>query len=207
MPARSLTLVGENAVRPPAASTSSPARSSAARCRARCSATVGAVILGIPPSCLLLAGPTSPLPAASRVCANSAARFDQPPETTGARRPTVAITDGSTDPRGEAAQMTDLTGRTVAFVATDGYEDSELTEPWRAVADAGAQPVMIAPEAGEIEGKKGHRQPVDRVSGEVDAAEFDALVLPGGVINADHLRMDEPAVRFARAFFEAGKPV
>ena len=103
--------------------------------------------------------------------------------------------------------MTDLSGRKVAFVATDGYEDSELTEPWRALTDAGAELTMIAPESGDIEGKKGHRQRVDRVTGEVDASEFDALVLPGGVVNADHLRMDEPAVRFARAFFEAGKPV
>lgn len=103
--------------------------------------------------------------------------------------------------------MTDLTGKTVAFVATDGFEDSELTEPWRAVAEAGAQPVMVAPKAGAIEGKKGHRQPVDRLSDDVDATEFDALVLPGGVVNADHLRMDQPAVRFARDFFEARKPV
>jgi protease I len=103
--------------------------------------------------------------------------------------------------------MADLSGKKVAFVATNGYEDSELTEPWRALTDAGADLVMIAPEPGEIEGKKGDRQSVDRVSSEVDAAEFDALVLPGGVVNADHLRMDEPAVRFARAFFDAGKPV
>ena len=103
--------------------------------------------------------------------------------------------------------MTDLSGRKVAFVATDGYEDSELTEPWRALTDAGAELTMIAPESGDIEGKKGHRQRVDRVTGEVDASEFDALVLPGGVVNADHLRMDEPAVRVARGFFEAGKPV
>ncbi len=103
--------------------------------------------------------------------------------------------------------MVNLSGKKVAFVATNGYEDSELTEPWQALTDAGAQLVMIAPEPGEIEGKKGHRQRVDRVSSEVDAAEFDALVLPGGVVNADHLRMDEPAVRFARAFFDADKPV
>ena len=103
--------------------------------------------------------------------------------------------------------MADLSGKKVAFVATNGYEDSELTEPWRALTDAGADLVMIAPEPGEIEGKKGDRQSVDRVSSEVDAGEFDALVLPGGVVNADHLRMDEPAVRFARAFFDAGKPV
>ncbi|WP_300267544.1 type 1 glutamine amidotransferase domain-containing protein [Microbacterium sp.] len=103
--------------------------------------------------------------------------------------------------------MTTLSGKKVAFVATDGYEDSELTEPWRAVTDAGAEAVMIAPDNGVIEGKKQHRQPVDQISGEADASEFDALVLPGGVVNADHLRMDEASVRFARGFFDAGKPV
>lgn len=103
--------------------------------------------------------------------------------------------------------MTDLSGKKVAFVATDGYEDSELTEPWRALTEAGAELTMIAPEPGEIEGKKRHRQRVDRVTADVDASEFDALVLPGGVVNADHLRMNEPAVRFARGFFDARKPV
>src|SRR5687768_17583020 len=98
--------------------------------------------------------------------------------------------------------MTDLTGKRVAFVATDGFEDSELTSPWQAVTDAGATAVLIAPKSGEIEGKKGHTQSVDEVTADVDANDFDALVLPGGVVNADHLRMDEAAVAFTRAFFE-----
>lgn len=103
--------------------------------------------------------------------------------------------------------MTDLNGITVAFVATDGFEDSELTSPWQALVEAGATPVMIAPSAEPITGKHGHRQQVDRVVSDADPGEFDALVLPGGVVNADHLRMDEAAVAFARGFFADHKPV
>ncbi|WP_203581039.1 type 1 glutamine amidotransferase domain-containing protein [Microbacterium hibisci] len=103
--------------------------------------------------------------------------------------------------------MTDLTGKKVAFVATNGYEDSELTSPWEAVTSAGATAVLLSPEQGEIEGKKGHRQKVDAAVAGADAAEFDALVLPGGVVNADHLRMDGDAVAFGRRFFEQKKPV
>jgi protease I len=103
--------------------------------------------------------------------------------------------------------MTDLNGKKVAFLATDGFEDSELTSPWEAVTGAGATAVMVAPESGSIEGKNGHSQPVDMVSADADAGEFDALVLPGGAINADHLRMDEASVAFAKAFFEQHKPV
>ena len=103
--------------------------------------------------------------------------------------------------------MTDLSGKKVAFVATDGYEDSELTSPWEAVTAAGATAVLIAPEDGSIEGKNGHTQPVDLTTDAADAADYDALVLPGGVVNADHLQMDEKAVAFSKAFFEASKPV
>lgn len=103
--------------------------------------------------------------------------------------------------------MTDLSGKKIAFVATDGYEDSELTSPWEAVTAAGATAVLIAPEDGSIEGKNGHSQPVDLTTDAADAADYDALVLPGGVVNADHLRMDEKAVAFSKAFFEASKPV
>lgn len=103
--------------------------------------------------------------------------------------------------------MTDLSGKRVAFVATNGFEDSELTSPWQAVTDAGAQAVMVAPESGTIEGKNGHTQTVDTTTDEASASEFDALVLPGGVVNADHLRMDDAAVVFTRSFFEQHKPV
>jgi len=101
----------------------------------------------------------------------------------------------------------DITGKTVAFLLTDGFEDSELTEPWNAVRDAGGTPVLVAPKSGEVEGEHGHRQAVDREVADSVASAFDALVLPGGVVNADHLRMDDDAVDFVRAFFEERKPV
>ncbi|MBN9175950.1 MAG: type 1 glutamine amidotransferase [Microbacterium sp.] len=104
--------------------------------------------------------------------------------------------------------MTDeLNGTRIAFLATDGYEDSELTSPWRAVTDAGAQAVLVSPASGAIEGKNGHTQQVDLTSADADASAFDALVLPGGVVNADHLRMDAASVAFARDFFAQHKPV
>jgi protease I len=103
--------------------------------------------------------------------------------------------------------MTDLNGKTVAFLLTDGFEDSELTSPWGAVTDAGATATLVSPASGSVTGKNGHEQSVDRPVTDVQASEFDALVLPGGVVNADHLRMDEDAVSFAREFFEQHKPV
>lgn len=103
--------------------------------------------------------------------------------------------------------MSALDGTKVAFLLTDGYEDSELTSPWEAVTAAGAQAVLVAPEAGTVTGKKGHEATVDATAGSASPEEFDALMLPGGVVNADHLRMDADAVAFARHFFEAGKPV
>ena len=103
--------------------------------------------------------------------------------------------------------MTDLIGKRIAFLLTDGYEDSELTSPWKAVTDAGAEAVLVAPASGSIEGKNGHTQNVDYKVAKVEASAFDALVLPGGVVNADHLRMDEHSVSFARDFFAQHKPV
>jgi protease I len=103
--------------------------------------------------------------------------------------------------------MTDLSGKKVAFLATDGFEDSELTSPWQAVQDAGADVSLVSPDDGSIEGKNGHSQHVDLVSADADATRFDALVLPGGVVNADHLRMDSASVEFAAAFFAQHKPV
>ena len=102
---------------------------------------------------------------------------------------------------------TDLSGTRVAFLLTHGFEDSELTSPWRAVTDAGGTAVLVSPVSGTIVGKKGHTQAVDLGSAQADAADFDGLVLPGGVVNADHLRMDANAVAFTKAFFDAGKPV
>ncbi len=113
----------------------------------------------------------------------------------------------SVDDMSTPTQTDELAGKTVAFIATNGFEDSELTAPWQAVTDAGATAVMISPALGDIEGKNGHRQHVDRTTAQTDAADFDALVLPGGVVNADNLRLDEAAVRLARDFFAQGKPV
>ena len=103
--------------------------------------------------------------------------------------------------------MTDLKGKRVAFLATHGYEDSELTSPWEAVTGAGGEAVLVAPEAGTITGKKGHEATVDLTTGEAKPEDFDALVLPGGVVNADKIRLDDKAVAFVKAFFEPQRPV
>src|ERR1700709_1477751 len=105
-----------------------------------------------------------------------------------------------------------LKGKRIAvLVANEGVEQVELTEPIEAVEAAGAEVDLLAPEAGEIQAfnhlEKGERFEVDRTVGEADAAEYDGLVLPGGVANPDHLRTDEGAVEFIRAIFAAGKPV
>lgn len=104
-----------------------------------------------------------------------------------------------------------LQGKTIAFLATDGFEQVELTEPWKAVEDAGGQPVLVSLKSGKIQGvhhdKPGDQFKVDQVVKDVDAADFDGLMLPGGVFNPDALRMDNDAVEFVREFFQQGKPV
>src|SRR5690554_3234371 len=102
--------------------------------------------------------------------------------------------------------MDNITGRKIAFLATNGFEDSELTSPWQAVTEAGATAVLVSPESGSIEGKNGHSQPVDVVTGEANASDYDALVLPGGVANGDQLRTDDAAVAFVRDVFAQHKP-
>jgi protease I len=104
-----------------------------------------------------------------------------------------------------------LGGKRVAFLATHGVEQIELTEPWLAVEDEGASPVLVALSGGSIQGFN-HLEPGDTfaVDQTVDGAradEFDALVLPGGVANPDKLRMSAAALEFVRGFFSAGKPV
>ncbi|MDT0158484.1 type 1 glutamine amidotransferase domain-containing protein [Microbacterium sp. ARD32] len=103
--------------------------------------------------------------------------------------------------------MSSISQARVAFLATNGYEDSELTSPWDAVTGAGATATMISPESDGITGKNGHVQNVDLLAADASADDFDALVLPGGVVNADHLRLDRASIDFARAFFEQHKPV
>ena len=107
--------------------------------------------------------------------------------------------------------MGKLEGKRVAFLATDGVEQVELTEPWKAVESEGGSPALISLETGQIQGfdhlDKGDAFGVDATVADVDPSDYDALVLPGGVANPDFLRQDKDAVRFARSFFEAGKPV
>ncbi len=104
-----------------------------------------------------------------------------------------------------------LKGMRVAILATDGFEQSELLEPRKALDAAGADTEVISPNNGAIRGWKhkewGESVPVDRAVGIANPKEYDALVLPGGVMNPDALRMQPQAVSFVRAFFEACKPV
>jgi len=104
-----------------------------------------------------------------------------------------------------------LEGKRVAFLATDGVEQVELTEPWKAVENEGGQPELISLEEGEILGfnhlDHGDKFKVDKTVAEANPDDYDGLVQPGGVANPDFLRADEDAVKFTRAFFEAGKPV
>lgn len=105
-----------------------------------------------------------------------------------------------------------LRNKKVAFLmANEGVEQVELTEPLKAVREAGAETELLAPEAGEIQAfnhlDKGDTFEAERAVGDADASEFDGLVLPGGVANPDQLRAKPEAQKFVRGFFEAGKPV
>lgn len=100
----------------------------------------------------------------------------------------------------------------IAFlVAAEGIERVELTEPWKAVSEAGHQPVLLSPQTGEVQTfdhlTPSEKFPVDQAVGDVSVDDFDALVLPGGVANPDELRTDETAVGFVRSFVDSGKPV
>jgi protease I len=106
----------------------------------------------------------------------------------------------------------ELQGKKIAFlVANEGIEQVELVEPRRALEAAGAETVLIAPEAGVAQAfnhlDKADQFDVDVTAADASADEYDGLVLPGGVANPDKLRMEPAAVQFVRAFFEAGKPV
>jgi protease I len=108
--------------------------------------------------------------------------------------------------------MADINGKTIAFlVAAEGIERVELTEPWAAVVEAGGSPVLLSPEKGEVQTfdhlDKAETLPVDKAVKDADLADYDALVLPGGVANPDALRLDGDAVGFIRDFVGTGKPV
>jgi protease I len=107
--------------------------------------------------------------------------------------------------------MGDLTGKRVAILATDMFEQVELVEPRDALEEAGAETELVSLEGGGIQGfnhyDKADTFAVDKTVQEVSAEDYDALLLPGGVGNPDTLRTDEGAVGFVRDFFAAGKPV
>lgn len=104
-----------------------------------------------------------------------------------------------------------LNGKKVAILVADGFEQVELTAPREALDAAGAKTEIISPKAGEVEGwnhyDKGDKFPVDVELNAANPADYDALLLPGGVANPDQLRAMPEAVQFVKAFFDAGKPV
>lgn len=105
----------------------------------------------------------------------------------------------------------DLNGKKIAFLLTDGVEQIELTSPWQAVIDAGAEPVLVSPKTGSVKGFN-HVDPGDEFTvnvpvSQAHAGDYDALVLPGGVVNADDLRVDADSVAFVKEFFAGHKPV
>jgi protease I len=104
-----------------------------------------------------------------------------------------------------------LKGKRIAILATDGVEQSELTRPRDALRDAGADVDLVSLKRGKIQGMqhtdKGDRFDVDAAVADVDSSDYDGLVLPGGVVNPDALRLDDAAVRFVGDFFKQAKPV
>jgi protease I len=104
-----------------------------------------------------------------------------------------------------------LTGKRIAFLATDGVEQSELEQPWNEIRNAGAEVELLSVHGGSIQAvrhmDKGDTFDVDGLVADADVSDYDGLVLPGGVANPDTLRANDKAVRFVRAFFEQSKPV
>ena len=107
--------------------------------------------------------------------------------------------------------MDDLKGKRVAIIVTDGFEQIEMTSPREALEKAGAKCVLIAPKDGEVQGFKHHDKAdkfkVDLTLAKANASDFDAVMLPGGVINADAIRIEKKAQQFAQAMDRAGKPI
>jgi len=105
----------------------------------------------------------------------------------------------------------ELEGRKVAILVAEGFEQRELTEPRKALDEAGATTQIVSPAEGEVEGwnhfDKGDKFPVDVPLAGANGEDFDALLLPGGVANPDQLRMKPEALDFIKSFFDAGKPV
>ncbi|HMI02968.1 MAG TPA: type 1 glutamine amidotransferase domain-containing protein [Pedobacter sp.] len=108
--------------------------------------------------------------------------------------------------------MGQLSNRTIAVLAESGFEESELTSPVQRLKEEGATVHIISSKPGKIQAMKGDHEwtitiDVDRTLAEVNADDYNGLVLPGGVLNPDSLRKNEDAIQFVKAFFEAGKPV
>jgi len=105
----------------------------------------------------------------------------------------------------------DIRGKRIAILATDGFEQSELEQPKKALDEAGAKTEVVSPKSGKIRGWAekdwGQEVSVDRELKSANPEDYDALVLPGGVMNPDHLRMDSSAVEFVRHFVNSGKPI
>ncbi len=101
----------------------------------------------------------------------------------------------------------DLSDKKIALLATDGFEDSELADPKEGITEAGATVHVISNHGGSIKGKNGTEVEVNYTLDEVNAEDYDGLLLPGGVQNPDVMRQDEAAVNFVRAFVDVGKPV
>jgi protease I len=116
-----------------------------------------------------------------------------------------------TSPPQEIDMAAELNGRSVAVLATDGVEQVELTEPVKALKQAGAQVTVVSPKSGTIQGwnhmDKGDAIAVDMALDQADPAGFDALLLPGGVVNPDQLRLEPKAIDFIRHFVQAKKPI
>jgi protease I len=106
----------------------------------------------------------------------------------------------------------DLKGKKVAIIATDGVEQAELEQPRDAVESAGAETELLSLETGQIQAMNSDIHPadqfeVDKAISEASADDYDGLILPGGTVNADRLRMDDDVIAFLHDYFKAGKPV
>lgn len=107
--------------------------------------------------------------------------------------------------------MNDLKGKKVAILTEDGFEEIELTSPHDALKEAGAEVLIVSPKNDKVKAKTGDdwtkEYDVDLQLGDAKSADFDALVIPGGVINPDKLRVNKEAIKFVQAFFNENKPV
>ncbi len=132
---------------------------------------------------------------------------DTEPETHDARLALTPVTPET----GDDVMSDKLQGRRIAVLATDGFEQAELEQPVKGLRAEGAKVEIVAPKMGEIQGynhqDKGDKFPVDRALDQAKPADYDALVLPGGVINPDSLRLEPKAIAFIREFVQSGKPI